>query len=69
MFWIIAAIALFVGALLTFMPLLRGKTLWQPAGLAMIFALPAAALWLYTVVGPPQAIGVKPTLKAWMELS
>ena len=61
MFWIIAAIALFVGALLTFLPLLRGKTLWQPAGLAMIFALPAAALWLYTVVGTPQAIGVKPT--------
>jgi cytochrome c-type biogenesis protein CcmH len=61
MFWIIAAIALFVGALLTFLPLLRGKTFWQPAGLAMIFALPAAALWLYTVVGTPQAIGVRPT--------
>lgn len=62
MFWIIAAIALFVGALLTFLPLLRGKkTFLQPAGLAMIFVLPAGALWLYTVVGTPEAIDIAPT--------
>jgi cytochrome c-type biogenesis protein CcmH len=56
MFWIIAAVALFVAALVTFMPLLRGKTFWQPAALALMFLLPAAGLWLYTEVGTPQAI-------------
>ncbi len=56
MFWIIAAVALFVAALVTFMPLLRGKTFWQPAALALMFLLPAAGLWLYTGVGTPQAI-------------
>ena len=61
MFWVIAGIALLAGAFFTFFPLLRGKTLWQPAGLALTFALPAAALWLYTEVGTPEAIDVRPT--------
>lgn len=61
MFWVLAAVALFVGALITFLPMLRGKTLWQPAALALTFALPAAALWLYTTVGTPAAIDLRPT--------
>jgi cytochrome c-type biogenesis protein CcmH len=61
MFWVLAGIALFVGALITFLPLLRGKTFWQPAALALIFMIPAAALWLYTAIGTPEAIGIKPT--------
>jgi len=58
MFWTIAAVALFAAALVTFLPLLRGKTFWQPAALALVFLLPAGGLWLYTVVGTPQAIGL-----------
>jgi cytochrome c-type biogenesis protein CcmH len=61
MFWAIAAIALFTGAFITFLPMLRGKTLWQPAALALMFAVPAAALWLYTTVGTPAAIDLRPT--------
>jgi len=61
MFWVIAGIALLAGALFTFFPLLRGKTFWQPAGLALTFAVPAAALWLYTAVGTPEAIDIRPT--------
>lgn len=61
MFWVLAGIALFAGALITFLPLLRGKTFWQPAALALTFMIPAAALWLYTAVGTPEAIGIKPT--------
>ena len=61
MFWVLAAIALFVGAFFTFLPMLRGKTLWQPAALALTFAVPAAALWLYTAVGTPEAIDLQPT--------
>jgi cytochrome c-type biogenesis protein CcmH len=60
MFWIIAGIALFAGALITFLPLLRGKTFWQPAALALTFLVPAAALWLYTTVGTPEAIDIQP---------
>lgn len=58
MFWSIAAIALFAAALVTFLPLLRGKTLWQPAALALAFLLPAAGLWIYSEVGTPEAIGL-----------
>ena len=61
MFWVIAAVALFIAALVTFMPLLRGKTFWQPAALALIFLLPAAGLWIYTEVGTPQAIDLPGT--------
>lgn len=61
MFWAIAGIALFVGAFITFLPMLRGKTVWQPAALALTFAVPAAALWLYTAVGTPEAIDLQPT--------
>jgi cytochrome c-type biogenesis protein CcmH len=64
MFWVIATVALFVAALVTFLPLLRGKTFWQPAALALIFLLPAAGLWIYTEVGTPQAIGLPTTTSA-----
>ena len=57
-FWILAAIALFAAALVTFLPLLRGKSLWQPAALALTFLLPAAGLWIYGEVGTPEAIGL-----------
>jgi cytochrome c-type biogenesis protein CcmH len=60
MFWGIAAVAIFLGALITFFPLLRGKTFWQPAGLALIFLVPAATLWMYREVGTPEAIGLSP---------
>jgi cytochrome c-type biogenesis protein CcmH len=58
MFWTLAAVALFTAALVTFLPLLRGKTLWQPLALALLFLLPAGGLWLYTEVGTPEAIGL-----------
>ena len=63
MFWIIAAAALFAAALVTFLPLLRGKSYWQPAALAMLFLLPAAGLWIYSEVGTPEAIDI-PALPA-----
>jgi cytochrome c-type biogenesis protein CcmH len=56
MFWVIAFAALFVAALITFLPLLRGKTFWQPAALALIFLLPAGGLWMYNRVGTPEGI-------------
>jgi cytochrome c-type biogenesis protein CcmH len=59
-FWTYAAGALLIAALITFRPLLRGKSLWQPLALALIFALPAGALWLYTQVGAPEAISLDP---------
>lgn len=58
MFWTIAAVALFAAALVTFLPLLRGKTFWQPTALALVFLLPVGGLWLYTEVGTPEAIGL-----------
>lgn len=64
MFWILAAVALFTAALVTFLPLLRGKTLWQPLALALIFLLPAGGLWLYTEIGTPEAIGLPSSLSA-----
>ena len=60
MFWIIAAAAVFLAALITFFPLLRGKTFWQPAGLALIFIIPAITLWIYQSAGTPEAIGLSP---------
>lgn len=56
MFWIIAAAALFAAALVTFLPLLRGKSYWQPAALALLLLLPAAGLWIYSEVGTPEAL-------------
>jgi len=61
MFWVLASAVLFAAALITFLPLLRGKTFWQPAALALIFVLPAASLWLYTEVGTPEAIKLAKT--------
>lgn len=59
MFWTIAALILFAGAVITLFPLLRGKSGWQPVALALAFALPAAGLWLYNNYGTPEGIGVK----------
>jgi len=59
-FWTIAAVALFAAALITFLPILRGKTLLQPLALALMFLLPVAGLWLYNDVGTPAAIGLNP---------
>jgi cytochrome c-type biogenesis protein CcmH len=59
-FWIIAAAAVFLAALITLFPLLRGKTFWQPAGLALIFIIPATTLWIYQSAGTPEAIGLSP---------
>jgi len=58
MFWAIAALALFAAAFVTFLPLLRGRSYWQPAALALLFLLPAAGLWIYSNVGTPEAIGL-----------
>jgi cytochrome c-type biogenesis protein CcmH len=59
MFWVIASAALFIAALITFLPLLRGKTFWQPAAVALLFLLPAGGIWMYTKIGTPHAIGLK----------
>ena len=59
MFWAIAAAALFAAALITFLPLLRGKSFWKPTALALMFLLPAAGLWIYSQIGTPEAIGVR----------
>ena len=58
MFWTLAAAVLFVGAVITLFPLLRGKSAWQPIALALAFALPAGGLWLYNGFGTPDGIGV-----------
>lgn len=64
MFWTFSAGALLFAALITFRPLLSGKTLWQPAGLALVFLLPAAALWMYTGIGTPAALELEPPRQA-----
>ena len=58
MFWTIAGVVLFIGAVITLFPLLRGKSAWQPVALALAFALPAAGLWLYDNFGTPEGIGI-----------
>lgn len=60
MFWSISAAVLFVAALIVLSPLLRAKSLWQPFALAMVFLVPAAALWIYYEIGTPDAIGLAP---------
>jgi cytochrome c-type biogenesis protein CcmH len=57
-FWTIAGVVLFIGAVITLFPLLRGKSAWQPVALALAFALPAAGLWLYDSFGTPEGIGI-----------
>ena len=59
MFWTIAAAVLFVGFIITLFPLLRGKSLLQPMALALAFALPATALWIYNDFGTPEGIEVQ----------
>lgn len=61
MFWTIAAVVLFLSAVITLFPLLRGKSAWQPLALALAFALPAASLWLYNSYATPEGIGVSGT--------
>ena len=58
MFWTLAAALLFVAALITFLPLLRAKTLWKPLALALVFVVPATAAWMYTHVGTPEGVSV-----------
>ena len=60
MFWTIAAAVLFAAALITLFPLLRAKSLWKPLALAMVFLVPAAALWIYNEIGTPDAIKLQP---------
>ena len=59
MFWTIAAAVLFAAALIALFPLLRVKSPWQPLALAMVFLLPAAALWIYNEIGTPDAIDLR----------
>jgi cytochrome c-type biogenesis protein CcmH len=59
-FWTISAAVLFAAALIVLFPLLRAKSLWQPPALALVFLLPAAALWIYNEVGTPEAIDLRP---------
>ena len=61
MFWTIAAVVLFLSAVITLFPLLRGKSAWQPLALALVFALPAAGLWFYNGYATPEGIGVSGT--------
>jgi len=57
-FWTIAAAVLFVAAVITLFPLLRGKSALQPVALALAFILPAAGLWIYDNFGTPEGIDV-----------
>ena len=60
MFWTIAAALLFTAAFVMFSPLLRAKSLWQPLGLALVFIVPATALWMYNAFGTPEALKLSP---------
>jgi cytochrome c-type biogenesis protein CcmH len=61
MFWTIAAAVLFAAAIMTLSPLLRARSPWQALALALVFVLPAGAVYLYKEIGTPAAIGmVKP---------
>ena len=64
MFWTIAGAILFIAAVITLFPLLRGKSTWQPIALALAFGLPALGLWMYDHTGTPGAIGIKPVPRA-----
>ena len=55
-FWILAAVALAIAAIITFLPLLRPKTGWTPIALALVFLLPASALMLYPYIGTPAGL-------------
>ena len=61
MFWTIAAAVLFIAAVITLFPLLRGKSALKPIALALAFILPAAGLWIYDNFGTPEGIGVSGT--------
>ncbi|MGD8346080.1 MAG: tetratricopeptide repeat protein [Lysobacterales bacterium] len=58
MFWIIAALILFIGFVIALLPLLRDKSGWQPLALALVFALPAAGLWMYNQFATPAGLDV-----------
>ena len=61
LFWILAAIGLAIMTFVACLPLFRPKSGWTPIALALIFALPAGALYLYHDVGSPQGIDVTGT--------
>lgn len=58
MFWTTAAAVLFIAAIISLFPLLRGKSALQPLALALAFALPASGLWIYNNFGTPEGIDV-----------
>jgi cytochrome c-type biogenesis protein CcmH len=60
-FWTIATAVLFVAAVITLFPLLRGKSALQPLALALAFILPAAGLWVYDNFGTPDGLDVRGT--------
>jgi cytochrome c-type biogenesis protein CcmH len=63
-FWTISAAVLFAAVLIVLSPLLRVKSFWQPLALALLFLLPATALWIYNEVGTPEAIDLRPPPRA-----
>jgi len=57
-FWILAAVGLAIMTFIACLPLFRNKSGWTPIALALVFALPAIALYMYQDVGSPQGINV-----------
>ena len=55
-FWILAAVALVIAALITFLPLFRPKSGWTPIALALVFLLPTSALVFYPYIGTPAGL-------------
>jgi len=55
-FWIMAAVALAIAALITFLPLFRPKSGWTPIALALVFLLPTSALLFYPYIGTPAGL-------------
>jgi len=58
LFWTLSAIGLALATVLACLPLFRQKTGWTPIALALVFVIPAGALFLYQDVGSPGAIGL-----------
>jgi cytochrome c-type biogenesis protein CcmH len=58
LFWILAAVGLALMTFIACLPLFRNKSGWTPIALALVFALPAAALFMYQGVGSPEGIDV-----------
>jgi cytochrome c-type biogenesis protein CcmH len=63
-FWILAAVGLAIMTFIACLPLFRNKSGWTPIALALVFVLPAVALYIYQDVGSPQGINVTGTPQA-----